>query len=143
MAARRLLILMLLVLAISTLAAGLFASPAPEPRPATTATEPDRGPPKDVQGPGRLIEASVRTGARRPETIRLRVGDQLDLVVRSRAVAQIEIPRFGLIEDVAPGLPARFSILTPESGEFGVNVAGARRAVARVVVEKAGAGAAG
>jgi hypothetical protein len=135
MAARRLLILMLLVLAISTLAAGLFA-PRPEPQRAatTTTTEPDQGPATGVEGTGRLIEASVHTGARRPEMIRLHRGDQLELTVRSRIDGQVEIRRFGLIEDAGPGMPARFSLLMSEPGSFAVRLAGRRRDVARVEV---------
>ena len=131
MAARRLLILMLLVLAISTLAAGLFA-PRPEPPPTRTTTEPDPGAASGVEGAGRLIEASVKIGARRPETIRLRVGDQLELTVRSRIDGQVEIRRFGLVEDLGPAMPARFSLLMSEPGSFAVRLAGGRRAAADV-----------
>jgi hypothetical protein len=135
MAARRLLILMLVVIAISTLAAGLFA-PRPEPQPAatTTTTERDRGPTTGLEGTGRLIEASVQTGARRPETIRVRRGDQLELTVRSHIDGQVEIRRFGLIEDAGPGMPARFSLLMSEPGRFAVSLAGRRRDVARIEV---------
>jgi hypothetical protein len=135
MAARRLLLLMLLVLAISTLAAGLFA-PRPEPRPAatTTTTDPDSGPPTGVERTGRLVEASVQTGARRPETIRVRRGDQLELTVRSRIEGQVEIRRFGLIEDLGPAMPARFSMLMSEPGSFAVRLVGSGRDVARIEV---------
>jgi hypothetical protein len=133
MAARRLLILMLTVLAVSTLAAALIA-PRPEPV-SPTATEHDDD--AAASGPntgGRLIEVRVRTGALRAETVRLRLGDQLELTVRSRSDGQVEIPRFGLIEDAGPGMPARFSLLMSEPGSFAVRLAGKRRDVARIEV---------
>ncbi|MGH2819043.1 MAG: hypothetical protein ACRDJ5_00160 [Actinomycetota bacterium] len=133
MAARRLLILMLAVLAVSTLAAALIA-PRPEPV-SSTATEQDDE--AAVPGPntgGRLFEVGVRAGALRPETVRLHLGDQLELTVRSRSDGQVEIPRFGLIEDAGPGMPARFSLLMSEPGNFAVRLAGTRRDVARIAV---------
>jgi hypothetical protein len=133
MAARRLLILMLAVLAVSTLAAVLFA-PRPEPV-NTTATEHDDD--DTASGPntgGRLIEVRVQTGALRAERVRLRPGDQLELTVRSRNDGQVEIPRLGLIEDAGPGMPARFSLLMSEPGSFAVRLAGRRRDVARIEV---------
>ena len=132
MAARRILILMLAVLAVSTLGAALIA---PQPDPETTTTQrADDGRPTVPSTDGQLIEASVRAGARRPETIRVRRGDQLELTVRSRSDGQVEVPRFGLIEDAGPGMPARFSLLMSEPGSFAVRIAGSRRDVARIEV---------
>jgi len=135
MAARRILILMLAVLAISTLGAALIA-PQPEPDTETSTTTPraDNGSASVPNRDGQLIEASVRTGAPRPETVRLHPGDQLELTVRSRNDGQVEIPRFGLIEDTGPGMPARFSLLVSEPGSFTVSLAGSRRDVARIEV---------
>jgi hypothetical protein len=132
MAARRLLILMLAVLAVSTLAAVLFA-PRPEPV-NTTAPERDDDTASGPNTGGRLIEVRVRTGGLRAETVRLRPGDQLELTVRSRNDGQVEIPRFGLIEDAGPGMPARFSLLMSEPGSFAVRLAGRRREVTRIEV---------
>lgn len=135
MATRRLLILMLAVLAISTLGAALIA-PRPEPEQATTTTTTDQA--RRAGGtpaaPGRLIEASVKAGARRAETIRLRPGDQLELTVRSRTAGQVEIARFGMLEDVGPSEPARFSLLVGKPAHFEVRLAGSGRPVASVEV---------
>jgi hypothetical protein len=132
MAARRILILMLAVLAVSTLGAALIA---PQPDPETTTTQrADDGSASEPGTNSQLIQASVRAGARRPETIRVRRGDQLELTVRSRIDGQIEIRRFGLIEDAGPGMPARFSLLMSEPGSFAVRLAGTRRDVARIEV---------
>lgn len=135
MAARRLLILMLAVLAISTFGAALIA-PRPEggSGTATTTTKRDQDAEPAREAPGRLIEARVQTDARRPETIRLRPGDQLELTVRSRTAGQVEIARFGRLEDVGPNQPARFSLLLDEPSRFEVRLAGSGRTVARVEV---------
>jgi hypothetical protein len=133
MAARRLLILMLAVLAVSTLAAVLIA-PRPEPVNTTTTEQDDDATASGANTGRRLIEVTARTGALRPETVRLRPGDQLELTVRSRNDGQVEIPHFGLIEDAGPGMPARFSLLVSEPGSFAVRLAGSRRDVARIEV---------
>jgi hypothetical protein len=135
MAARRLLILMLAVLAVSTLAAALLAPP-PEPEQTTTTTgeaeSGDTGKPRG--GAGRLIQAELNTSGRRPDRIRARAGDQLSLVVRSRTAGQIELPAFGLIDDVGRDDPARFDLLVERRGAFEVRIAGSGRVVGRIVV---------
>jgi hypothetical protein len=137
MAPRRLLILMLAVLAISTLGAALIA-----PRPggqdqATTAAEARGGHTKARQRPGRLIEVRAGTRSPRPESIHARPGDQLELTVRSATPGQIEIPRFGLLEDAGPDMPAHFSVFFDEPGRFNVRLATTGRVVARIVVSGA------
>lgn len=141
MATRRLLILMLAVLAISTLGAALIAPRPEESEQATTTTTNDgaRGAGGAPAAPGRLVKASVQTGARRAETIRLRPGDQLELTVRSRTAGQVEIARFGTLEDVGPSEPARFSLLVGEPAHFEVRLAGSGRPVASVEVAPPGA----
>jgi hypothetical protein len=135
MAARRLLILMLGVLAVSTLAAALLA-PAPEPEPAETTTDRVENPeaPKRRTGTGHLIEAELRTTGGRFKRIRLRPGDQLALTVRSRTGAQVEIPAFGLIEDVHRDDPARFDLLAGRRGTFEVRLVSTGRVIGRVRV---------
>jgi|SRR6266508_394221 len=135
MAARRLLIILLGVLLVSTLAAALIGpEPAREPAPGTTTRAEDGGVPQESHGTGRLIEVSVQTGEPRPETIRLRPGDQLELTVRGRTPGQVEIPSFGLIDDLGPDSPAHFSLLAAEPGNLAVRLVGTGRSVARVVI---------
>ena len=140
MAARRLLILLLAVLAISTLAAALIGPrTTPEPPPSTTAHEPERGRQARDRS-GRLIEKTVAAGRRRAETIRLRPGDQLELTVRSRVPGQVEVSRLGLLEDVGPDVPAHLSMLPDELGRYPVRLAAGGHEVAVVVVSAAGGG---
>jgi hypothetical protein len=126
MAARRLIALLVVVLVVSTVAAAVFAPPRPPETPegeTTTATA-DR--PPDAAPAGRLVEKSVQIPSKRPVDVALKVGDQLELIVRTRTPTQVEIPRLGVVEDAAPDAPARFSVLTFEPGRFDVRVASGR-----------------
>jgi hypothetical protein len=135
MAARRLLILMLAVLAVSTLAAALVAPPR-APEPTTTATDDiERAEAKPTgDGTGRLVEAKLNISRARAETIRARPGDQLALTVRSRTGGQVEMPAFGLIEDVGRDDPGRFDLLADRRGTFKVQIVGSGRVIGRVRV---------
>jgi hypothetical protein len=135
MAARRLLILMLAVLAVSTLAAALVAPPR-SPEPTTTATDDEDGAKAKPrrESTGRLVEAKMNISRARPEAIRARRGDQLALTVRSRTGGQVEVPAFGLIEDVGRDDPARFDLLADRRGTFEVRLVGSGRVIGRVRV---------
>jgi len=143
MAARRLLILLLAVLAISTLAAALIGPrTTSEPPTSTAARQPAAGRQARDRS-GRLIEKTVAAGRRRPETIRLHPGDQLELTVRSRVPGQVEVRRLGLLKDVGPDTPAQLSLLPDEIGRYPVRLAGSGRVLAVVVVAAAGGGVRG
>ena len=126
MAARRLIGLLLVVLVVSSAGAALFA-PEREAgtEPTTTAPAPTRG---EAGGPtGRLIEKSVQAvqaPSAEPRVLRAHVGDQLELSVSARAPSEVEIPRFGLLEQASADDPARFSLLLGEAGRFAVCISG-------------------
>jgi hypothetical protein len=138
MAVRRLVAVLLLLLAISTLAAAL----APQ-RPAR-----DRGqaqtrpqtidPPPAAPGPprGRLVRARMNTSSGVVRSVRLRVGDQLLLDVLSRESDQVEIPVFGVVEAVSRDGPARLDLLATTAGTFPVRMVEADRVVGRLVVRR-------
>jgi hypothetical protein len=137
MAARRLLILMLVLLAVSTLAAALVP-PQGQREESTSRTEAaGKGSKRAGKGrspPGRLVKRTIEVRRQRSETIELRRGDQLALTVRSGATDQIEVPAFGVIEDVAPGDPARFDLLPDRTGVFSVRLLEARRTIGSIEV---------
>lgn len=108
---------MVVLLATSTLAAALV--PAPPPQEETTDTTPPRT--SSVPSGGELIEAKLDANAGRPKRVRASLGDQVDLLVRSRKPAQIEIRGLGLLEDVLPLSPARFSVLATRPGRFEIH----------------------
>jgi hypothetical protein len=129
---------MLAVLVISTIGAALIAPPQPTQTPEGEATTSRAKSPPDAENAGRLVEKSVQTASKRPGVVDLRVGDQLELMVRTRAAAQVEIPRLGMLEDAAPDAPAHFSILTGEPARLAVRLAGGRTvAVIRVAEPEA------
>jgi hypothetical protein len=116
--ARRLLIVMLVLLGLSTLAAALVP---PQREPGGTATTQTTSPRTSKLPPGgELVRATIDADGRRPERIEVPLGDQLALEVRSRRLAEIQIPALGLIEDATRGAPARFDILARREGAFEV-----------------------
>ena len=130
---------MLVLLGISSLAAALAPVPreSGESTSSTTSTTERPGP-----GPtgGKLVRRTIDAQARRPERIRVSVGDQLALTVRSKRVEQFEIPGLGLIEDAGPLSPARFNLLAEREGGFEVRQVGGRGAIGVIRVDRARSG---
>ena len=122
MAARRLIIAMIALLLLSTLAAAFL--PAPDATDTSTTSTTRERPQRPPAPAGRLIHAAVDAGARRPQAISMREGDELLLRVRSRASDQGEGVGFG----------ARFDLLATRAGSFPVRLVDAHRTVARIQV---------
>lgn len=136
MAARRLLIVMLVLLGLSTLAAALVPPRTEQDGGTTTgATETTASVPTETMPRGALVSAVI---AVKPKGIRLlsvNAGDQLNLAVCWSKPDQIEVPSFGLIDPVAPDKAARFDLLFEEPGKtYGVRLVGANRVVGRIRV---------
>jgi hypothetical protein len=128
-AARRLILAMILLLVLSSAAAALVPV-GDAPRPSSTGTMT-----VDEQGPsGKLVGETLRAGAKKPQRVRIRVGDQLALQVTSKVADQVEIPGLGEIADVDRDAPARFDLLPFEPGSYAVRLVDARRTVGRIVV---------
>jgi hypothetical protein len=136
MAARRLLIVMLVMLGISTLAAALVPPQQSREGEGTTETSPETTPTDTVpeEPRGRLFRAAINTSDDRVEVIPLRTGDQLELAVRSRRRDQVELPAFGLIAAVGPDGPALFDVLAEKPGEYAIRLVEADRVVGRIEV---------
>lgn len=133
MAARRLVIVMLVLLGASTLAAALVPVPSSEEEQAQDEPEP---PPKP-ESTGELVRETIHvSGGEGPRRVRISLGDQLQLTVRARRPDEVEIPAFGEVRDVGPGTPAFFDLLPFQPGNYPVRLIGADRAIARVVVER-------
>jgi hypothetical protein len=137
MAARRLLIVMLVLLGLSTLAAALV--PQRTLREGTT-TGTTTTPPTTTSGaappnPAFQRPTKITVGGKKfPVVSPVHVGDQLTLLVRSRVPAQIEIPEFGQLAFAAPDAPARFELLASTPGTFGVLFASTGRVAAQIRV---------
>ena len=138
MAARRLVIVMLVLLAVSTLAAALVPTPeSDDPQPPVTDTVTSGQGPEQEAGAANgarsaLVTARVRVGEGEPETVKVRTGDQLRLLVSGRLADDIAIPAFGLLETMAPFSPARFDLIVDRVGRFPIRAERAERVVGRI-----------
>jgi hypothetical protein len=122
MAARRLLIVMLILLGLSTLAAALVPQRNPRDGGTSTGTATTQTEPTTTEAvPTYLPPTKITVGGKKfPVVAPVHVGDQLTLLVRSRFPAEIEIPEFGLIRFATPDTPARFELLAHTAGTFGI-----------------------
>ena len=152
MAARRLLILMLILLGVSTLAAALVPTPGgddgedekterestgaigAETRPeGRAAAQPKAGKPK---ARGKSLDASIKLGGGKIPVVPIKVGDNLSLEIRSKRRGLLEIPALGRVEAIAPGTSAFFDIRGREPASYGIRFLGGEKVVARVEVER-------
>jgi hypothetical protein len=150
MAARRLLIVMLVLLGISTLAAALVpqstlnddsTSTRSTTTHAQTATAPE-------PAAGRSLTAQITVGPKKPAVVvagpvckkakprcePIHVGDQLTLLVYSKPGAPLEFKEFGQFQFAAPNAAARFELLPMTPGRFGISFAATDRVAASVQI---------
>lgn len=144
MAARRLIIVMVVLLGISTVAAAVAprsgndsGSDPANPRPGT----PARGAGGGSTGYAPLGESGVervhvRISNAATRTIFVAPGDELVLTVSGSFGDDIEIPGLGLVETMTENAPAVFDILVDEAGTFGVRAVEADRLVATIEVSE-------
>ena len=121
MAARRLLIVMLVLLGLSTLAAALV--PQHSLRDGTTSATTTQ-PPTTTQpaiSQAYVPATKITVGGRQfPVVSPVKVGQQLILLVASRTPTQLAIREFGQLGFAAPDAPARFELLPTVAGTFGI-----------------------
>jgi hypothetical protein len=118
MAARRLILAMLVLLVLSSIAAALIPVNHDRLRDSTMPASATAA----AQNQGRLVTSRVSVAAAHRPTIDLHVGDELRLTVTSPVANQVEIPSFGELEDVDPNLAATFDLLTFDPGKFAVRI---------------------
>ncbi|MFL5907749.1 MAG: hypothetical protein ACJ75Z_09160 [Solirubrobacterales bacterium] len=152
MTARRLLIVMLVLLGISTLAAALV--PQRTLRRGTTSTaitQPAQTQPATAGG--RILMAKIVVGGKKVPVVAgpvcspdakpkctspIHVGDQVTLLVFSRIPAELEIKEFGLVGFAAPTTPARFELLPDAPDTIGILFADSGKVAGRIEVLPAG-----
>ena len=137
MAARRLLIVMLVLLGISILGGTLLPSQRARDRTATTETT-EEPIVRDTLPRGDLLAKTIRVPGKRQLAIPVRVGDQLVLQVASDRHDVVEIPKLGLADAVDPFAPARFDILAVSAGSYPIRLVAADRRVGRILVRPSG-----
>ena len=133
MAARRLILAMIVLLVISSVAAALIPVERRAGR-SSTSTETST---VDQPGPtGELVNATLGTGGKKPQTVAIKLGDQLALRVTSKVSDQVEIPALGELEPVDRDAPARFDLLPFEPGRYVVRVVSSGEPAGWIVVTR-------
>ena len=139
MAARRLIVVMLVLLGLSTLVAALVPAPQQSQVGPGGATGPAT-PGKQTRPPGSAspeaggtVTARIRVSHGAPEVVDVRPGQRLVLLVGGPVGDDISIPAFGLTETMTPSAPARFDLIVDRSGRFAVRAYSAERVVGRIV----------
>jgi hypothetical protein len=136
MAARRLLIVMLVLLGLSTLAAALVPQRTLDDE-TTTGTTTQTAPATTPDAPGTVPPvAEIRVGGKKFPVVPVKVGDQFTLLVLSRRPREIAIPEFGLVGFATADTPARFELLTETPGTFGIVFTASGKAAARIEVSE-------
>ena len=129
MAARRLLILLLVMLGISTLAAAL--APVKSDRDSTTTETTGTETAATATDPAASVPAATNAGlfkytldadAKNEKPIQLYVGEELQLTVTSKLFDQISIPELGQVQAVSPDGPADFDLFFDEAGDYAVRL---------------------
>jgi hypothetical protein len=156
MAARRLLIVMLVLLGLSTLAAALVPQHAlrGDTTTGTTTTQPTQTTTTPTPPAGRSLSVEIVVGGkevpvvaaplckkRKPRCEPLHVGDQLSLQVLSKGQAELSIPSLGLLGVASPNAPAFFELLPSDPGTIGILFTSPRQVAARIDVLSAKAAA--
>ena len=143
MAAKRLIIVLLVLFGISVAAAaiapdrqggliGADSNSTSSSSTSTTSTSPAPATPT-----GETLTARIDASSSRPETVEGFVGDQLELHVASRGNGRvIEIGEFGLTDFAAPEAPATFDLLLREPGRFPITDGDSGRILGRLAVRK-------
>ncbi len=138
MAARRLIVVMLVLLGLSTLVAALVPAPQPSgggpgggtgPAPGTG---PGRGQDGAAPRAGGTVAARITVSAAAPETVKVKPGQRLVLLVVGPIGEDISIPAFGLTETMTPSAPARFDLIVDRAGIFPIRAYGTDGPVGRI-----------
>lgn len=138
MAARRLILVLVVLLAISIVAAALAPDRQSgllgEKTTDETTTESTTAP--DPETSGELVTTTIEADPEAPETVRASPGDQLELQVDSARPREIQIDAYGVLEPAEPDSPALFSLLLREAGEVAIIDAESGEIVGRIVAER-------
>jgi len=139
-AARRLIAILLVLLFLSSLAAALApvqeatrTDSSSESSTTSTADAPTL-PEGEALEEGRLVTQSVDASGGRPDVVRARAGDRLELTVTSQRPGTIELEGLGSAEDVGPQQPAFFDVFLRDDGSFPVRFIDTGVKIARIEV---------
>ena len=111
---------MLVLLVLSSIAAALIPVDRSQTDDETTSSSTTTT--TTTRNEGRLLMRRVSAAAAKAPTIRMDVGDQLQLTVTSPLPNMVEIEEFGKLVNVDPNFPARFDLLPFEAGRYPVRL---------------------
>jgi hypothetical protein len=135
MAARRLVIVMLVLLGISTLAAALLPSRSPRSASTSTATETNESTTASTPVPAVARPTKITIGAGKiPVVSPVPVGQRLSLAVFSRFPTQVSIPAFGQLGYATSNAPALFQLLPERPSTYGILLAPQNEVAAQIRV---------
>ncbi len=134
---------LLLLLIVSTFAATLVPPPDDDGDETTSSTSStgqtgSGSTTRELESEGRLVRRTVSVDAKRPQRVRLTLGDDLELRVTSETFQEVEIPTLGEFDEVDRFAPAVFDLLPDEEGTYPVLLVGETgedRVIARIVVD--------
>jgi hypothetical protein len=141
MLGRRILVLMLILLGLTALAAsvaprpqvaprGGLASPSPSPVPTATPSA------AAVAGESTIVERTLRADeGSRPARVRARVGDTVRLTVGAEQVMDtVRVEGFEKLDPVEPDAPATFELFAEEPGEYPISLLESGRRIGRLEI---------
>ncbi len=142
LAARRLIIVLVVLFAISVAAAmiapdrkgPLLGDSSTTTTEATTSTTTTTSTTADELPQGDALTIRIDASAAKPENAEAFVGDQVELNVGSEQARAIEIPAFGVTETAAPEAPANFNLLMREPGRLEILDADNGQLLGRLIV---------
>jgi hypothetical protein len=109
--ARRLLLLVAVLMGLTVLATGL--APPPPKQPVQSSPTPSAGvPPADV-APIDTVQLTVDASRTKPKSVVANSGDVVHLTVSADSLDAVEIVGLDLLRAVAPDSPAEFDLLAP------------------------------
>jgi hypothetical protein len=109
--ARRLLLLVAVLMGLTVLATGVAPPPPTQPvRPATPTPSAGSGGASSSQ----TVQLSVDATKEKPQSIAANSGDVVHITVRAGALDTVEIVGLDLVRSVAPESPAEFDLLAPD-----------------------------
>jgi hypothetical protein len=133
MAARRLVIVLLVLLGVAIFATALAPTKSDDEPQATTAAPPSAAAaaPVKTEAPPPLV---LHAGRKKPEELPLEAGIAYSLDVEAEQPDTVAIPAFGLTQAVDPNAPAHFDILPATPGTFVVKLLGTGTVAGRLKV---------
>lgn len=130
MLARRMLMFVAILLAVTALTAGLAPPP---PRDAGSGPGATSGPPEHTSGSA-VVDRTLSADDVRPVTIELEHGDLLRLTVTGSEADAVELQGLAGLRALTPGTPVTFDVLADAPGEYPVVLAQAARTIGTVRV---------